>query len=215
MFKRILDITGAALLLMVSAPVLGVSALLIKFDSPGPVLFHQPRMGRAFQKFQVCKLRTMRHGTCGPAITLGEDPRITRVGRWLRWFKFDELPQLWNVVRGEMSLVGPRPVVPELALEFQSTYEHLLTVRPGLTDPATVKFCREAEFLSQFPDPMAHFKAVLTPEKLRLSAEYLEHANVWSDLGVLMDTVVALFPVHFHLPTGGLISWLRARRLGC
>jgi lipopolysaccharide/colanic/teichoic acid biosynthesis glycosyltransferase len=193
-FKRSMDIALAGFLLAASLPLLAFAAIVIKLDSGGPVLFRQARMGRRSRRFQLLKLRTMRISSDGPVFTLGEDPRITRVGRWLRWLKVDELPQLWNVLRGEMSLVGPRPVVPELTLEFKSEYERLLRVRPGLTDPATLKYCREDELLALVPDPLEHFKTVLTPDKLRISQTYLEHANIWLDLGVLAGTVVALYP---------------------
>jgi lipopolysaccharide/colanic/teichoic acid biosynthesis glycosyltransferase len=192
--KRSVDIALAGVLLIVSLPILAVAAIAIKLDSQGPVLFCQARMGRKFRRFRILKLRTMYAGIQGRAFTVCEDPRVTRTGRWLRWLKVDELPQLWNVIRGEMSLVGPRPVVPELALEFERAYCRLLEVRPGLTDPATLKYCREEAFLVLIPDPLEYFKAVLTPDKLRISAAYLEHANVWSDLGVLAATVLCLVP---------------------
>ncbi len=194
MLKRTLDITLSGLLLFLSLPLLAVAAIAIKLDSKGPVFYCQARMGRNFRRFRIWKLRSMFVGIPGCAYTLNEDPRVTRTGRWLRWFKVDELPQLWNVIRGEMSLVGPRPVVPELALEFEKAYRRLLEVRPGLTDPATLKYCREEEFLALVVDPPMYFKAVLTPDKLRISAAYIEHAGVWSDLGVLAGTAWALVP---------------------
>jgi lipopolysaccharide/colanic/teichoic acid biosynthesis glycosyltransferase len=190
--KRSLDIALAALLLIVSLPGLAVAALLIKRDSEGPILFRQERMGRDFKKFQLLKLRTMRELAGGSAITLGVDPRITRVGRWLRYFKIDELPQLWNVLRGDMSLVGPRPVIPEIAREFKKSYRSLLTVRPGLTDPATLKYCREAEMLASLPDPAQYFKTVATPDKLEISLLYQERATVFGDLCVLAATALAI-----------------------
>jgi lipopolysaccharide/colanic/teichoic acid biosynthesis glycosyltransferase len=191
--KRGLDIVLAAMLLACVLPVLVVAALLIQLDSGGPVLFRQERMGRNFKRFRLIKLRTMKESTGGLAYTLGADPRITRVGRWLRWFKMDELPQLWNVLRGDMSMVGPRPVVPELAIEFRKFYETLLVARPGLTDPATVKYCREAELLGVVPEPLRYFKSVVTPDKLRISESYLRNANGWRDLCVMAATAKALF----------------------
>jgi lipopolysaccharide/colanic/teichoic acid biosynthesis glycosyltransferase len=192
--KRSVDVALACFLLIVSLPILAMAAITIKLDSEGPVFFLQPRMGRRFSRFALFKLRTMRVCMDGSAFTLGEDPRITRCGRWLRRFKVDELPQLWNVLRGEMSLVGPRPVIPELTAEFRQAYERLLTVRPGLTDPATVKYCREVELLALVPDPLEYFKTVVTPDKLRISAAYLERATAWSDLGVMAGTAWALMP---------------------
>ena len=190
--KRAIDMVVAALMLTLCMPMLGMAALLIKLDSEGPILFRQMRMGRDFRPFSLLKLRTMKSGADGPIYTLGDDPRISRVGAWLRWLKIDEFPQFWNVLRGDMSLVGPRPVVPELVAEFAEDYARLLQVRPGLTDPATAKYCREAEMLAKAADPMDYFKSVVTPDKLRLSAEYLERATLWSDLGVLARTALAL-----------------------
>jgi lipopolysaccharide/colanic/teichoic acid biosynthesis glycosyltransferase len=192
--KRGVDIALAALLLTVSLPLLAMAAIAIKLDSEGPVLFRQARMGRRFRRFQIWKLRTMVNCRRGPAYTLSEDPRITRAGRWLRRHKVDELPQLWNVIRGEMSLVGPRPVVPELALECRQAYKRLLKVRPGLTDPATLKYCHEEESLSLVPDPHRFYKTIVVPDKLRISAAYLEHANLRSDLGVMARTALVLVP---------------------
>ncbi len=192
MLKRIVDIALAGVLLIFALPLIVFAAILIKLDSEGPVIFRQFRVGRGFKHFHLLKLRTMTHLSDGPAYTLGVDPRVTRAGRWLRRCKLDELPQLWHVLRGEMSLVGPRPVVPELTEEFRDDYAHLLEVRPGLTDPAAVKYCQEAEILAMVPDPLQYFKTVVTPDKLRISAAYLQRANVWSDLGVMAGTLMAL-----------------------
>ena len=195
MLKRSLDLLVAALLLAISLPLLVLLALAVRLESPGPAIFRQVRMGRGFRPFALLKLRTMRGCSDERPFTLGADPRITRLGGWLRRCKIDELPQLWNVLRGEMSLVGPRPVIPALAVEFRAAYLHLLAVRPGLTDPATIKYCRETELLAQAAHPMAFFKQVVTPDKLRISADYLVQATVWSDLGVLLHTARALLPV--------------------
>jgi len=199
-FKRALDISLAGFLLMAVLPLLAVAAIAIKLDTEGPVLFSQARMGRGFKRFKILKLRTMRAGSQHSMYTVSEDPRITRAGRWLRWLKVDELPQLWNVLRGEMSLVGPRPVVPELAEEFEPAYTFLLKARPGLTDPATLKYCREDEFLALVADHLRYYKTVLMPDKLRISTAYLERATAWSDLRVLAKTALVLFPSHWRSP---------------
>jgi lipopolysaccharide/colanic/teichoic acid biosynthesis glycosyltransferase len=191
-FKRLIDIAFSLMLLVVALPVLVASALIVKLDSPGPVLFLQERMGRGFRRFRLYKLRTMNLRGDGPAYTLGADPRITRAGRWLRKFKIDELPQLWNVLRGDMSLVGPRPVIPALAIEFDCAYARLLKVRPGLTDPASVKYCNETEILGGAVNPMRYFKSVVTPDKIRISQEYLERATAWTDLCMMAATAAAL-----------------------
>ncbi len=187
-----MDLLLAGSLSLLAFPVIVFAAVLIRVDSAGPALFRQRRMGRGFKTFHLLKLRTMRTDPGGPAITLGDDPRITRVGRWLRRSKIDELPQLWNVLSGEMSMVGPRPVIPEVAAEFRQHYRGLLTVRPGLTDPATLKYCRETELLADVPNPLRHFKTVVTPDKLRISAAYLHRAGLWTDLCVLVQTLLAL-----------------------
>ena len=192
MLKRGIDIVVAGIMLVACLPLLVMCAVLIKLDSRGPILFRQARMGRDAKVFNLLKLRTMRAGEDGPAITLGPDPRITLVGGWLRRWKLDELPQLWNVVRGEMSLVGPRPVIPELAREFAPGYRDLLRVRPGLTDPATIQYCREVEILSRVNDPLSYFKTVVTPEKLRISRDYLLCATILSDFRIMIETAQAL-----------------------
>lgn len=164
-------------------------------SSPGPVLFRQQRMGRGFAPFEILKLRTMAHAEAGLAYTLGADPRITPFGRWLRRTKLDELPQLWNVLRGDMSLVGPRPVIPELATEFRMHYKLLLRARPGLTDPASLKYSQETRLVGSSPDPMRFFKTVVTPDKIRLSLDYMDSSNVLTDCVVMaMTAVVCCFP---------------------
>lgn len=191
-FKRSIDITLAGLLLIIALPLLAIAAIGIKLDSAGPVIFRQVRMGRRFRSFELLKLRTMISSGGGAAYTFGADPRITRMGRWLRRYKVDELPQLWNVLRGEMSLVGPRPVIPELTWEFMQEYSQLLTERPGLTDPATLKYISESEVLALVPDPLQYFKTVVTPDKLQISQAYLGRANVVSDLRVMAGTALVL-----------------------
>ena len=192
--KRSIDILSSFCLLLLALPVLLICALLIKLDSEGPVLFRQRRVGRNFRPFQVFKLRTMQIGRSGTAVTLGSDPRVTRVGHWLRDYKLDEVPQLWNVLRGEMSMVGPRPVIPALVEESHPVYEKLLRFRPGLTDPATLKYYRECEILAASEEPARIFAKVITPDKLQLSLAYLEQATVWTDLRLLLHTAWAVLP---------------------
>ena len=188
MVKRGVDVVLSALFLCLSLPILALSALIIRLSSPGPVLFRQERMGRGFRPFKILKLRTMAYADAGLAYTLGPDPRITPFGKLLRRTKIDELPQLWNVLRGEMSLVGPRPVVPELTTEFHVHYVLLLRGRPGLTDPASLKYSQEARLLATSGDPMHFFKTVVTPDKIEISLEYMENANLWTDLVTLAMT---------------------------
>lgn len=192
MLKRLLDLMLGLFLCLYTLPMLLLAAFLIKIDTRGPVLFSQLRMGRGFRPFRIYKLRTMAVERSGSSITLGADPRITRVGAVLRKLRIDELPQLWNVVRGEMSLVGPRPVVCELADQYESQYRRLYEARPGLTDPATLRYADEVERMSRVPDPGLHFHTVLMPRKLRLSRFYQERATVLSDLGVIAGTTALI-----------------------
>jgi lipopolysaccharide/colanic/teichoic acid biosynthesis glycosyltransferase len=193
--KRAVDIAFSAVLLLLALPALLLAALLIRLTSPGPILFRQTRMGRGFHTFEILKLRTMAHAEAGLAYTLGPDPRITPVGKVLRRTKLDELPQLWNVLRGDMSLVGPRPVLPELTYEFRDEYVFLLCARPGLTDPASLKYSQEARLLERSQNPMEFFKSVVTPDKIRISFEYMRSANLWTDLGTMaMTAVICCFP---------------------
>jgi lipopolysaccharide/colanic/teichoic acid biosynthesis glycosyltransferase len=200
-----MDIALSALFLGLSLPILVLSAMIVRVSSPGPVFFRQERMGRKFRTFQILKFRTMAHAEGGLAFTLGPDPRITPFGRFLRRTKLDELPQLWNVLRGEMSLVGPRPVVPQLTSEFRVHYTLLLRERPGLTDPASLKYCQEARLLAAAADPMHFFKRVVTPDKIEISLEYMESANLLTDAVTLMMTglvccVPSLSRIYGQLP---------------
>lgn len=180
---------------MFFSPVLACAAMMIRLTSPGPAIFRQTRVGRGFRPFEIFKLRTMAQGQPGLAYTLGRDSRITPIGRFLREAKIDELPQLWNVLRGEMSLVGPRPVVPQISQEFRPHYEQLLRVRPGLTDPASIKYRWETRLLASVPNSDHYFKSVVTPDKLRISAEYIERANLWTDgVTMAMTAAVCCFP---------------------
>jgi lipopolysaccharide/colanic/teichoic acid biosynthesis glycosyltransferase len=147
MLKRGFDIVASGIALVALLPLMLVLAILVRLDSPGPSLFRQTRVGKSFCEFQLLKFRSMRNGNCGTEVTCGQDARITRVGAFLRAFKLDELPQLWNVFCGDMSLVGPRPEVPMFVARFRKDYEEILSVRPGITDPASIRYRSEAEIL--------------------------------------------------------------------
>jgi lipopolysaccharide/colanic/teichoic acid biosynthesis glycosyltransferase len=187
--RRLLDVTVAGMLLLVLAPLLGVLALLVRATSTGPALFRQIRVGRNGRPFVLLKLRTMRAGAPGPVITSGGDPRITHLGAWLRRTKLDELPQLWNVLRGDMSLVGPRPEVPHYVALYTAAQRAVLLARPGLTDPASLAWADEAARLARFAEPDRAYVDVVLPQKLALSLTYLERRTVWSDFAVVMRTV--------------------------
>lgn len=195
MAKRAFDLLLSALGLLLLAPVLLLIALWVKLDSPGPVFFRQERVGRFGRPFFIHKFRTMRVDNAGLQITVGVDPRITRAGRVLRAAKLDELPQLWDVLRGAMSLVGPRPEVPRyVALYPPQLREIVLSVRPGITDPASLSFRNESELLAAAADPEREYVEVVMPTKLRLAAAYVRRATLRSDLRVILATLGALRP---------------------
>lgn len=193
MDKRLFDLVGAAVALLLLSPLLLAAALAVKLDSPGPVFFRQQRVGRGGALFRIHKFRTMREGAPGLQITVGDDPRITRVGRWLRRTRIDELPQFIDVLQGTMSLVGPRPEVPRY-VEFYppELRERVLSVRPGITDPVSLAYADESELLARAADPEREYVEVLLPRKLQAAAAYAERATLWTDLGVLLRSVGVL-----------------------
>jgi lipopolysaccharide/colanic/teichoic acid biosynthesis glycosyltransferase len=193
--KRALDLLLAGGGLLLLAPFFGLAALAIKLDSSGPVFFRQQRVGRHGVPFRIHKFRTMRHAPAdaGPEITVGADARITRVGAWLRRHKLDELPQLIDVLRGTMSIVGPRPEVPRyVALYPAALRDKLLSVRPGITDLASIEFRRESELLASAPDPERAYVEQVLPEKLRLAAAYVDGASLRGDLRLIARTLALL-----------------------
>jgi len=193
MAKRAFDIVCAALGLALLAPLLLVLALWIKLDSPGPVFFRQQRVGRRGRPFLIHKFRTMRADNAGPQITVGADPRITRCGALLRRYKLDELPQLWDVLRGAMSLVGPRPEVPRYVALYPDDMRRLvLSVRPGITDPASLHYRNESERLAAAADPEREYIEVVMPAKLALAADYVRQASLAGDLRLILSTLAAL-----------------------
>ncbi len=195
MGKRVFDLICAGLGLLLLSPLLLVVAVWIKLDSPGPVMFRQERVGRFGRPFRIHKFRTMRVDApaLGPQITIGADPRITRSGRFLRASKLDELPQLWDVFRGAMSLVGPRPEVPRyVALYPADLREVVLSVRPGITDPASLSFRNESELLAQAADPEREYVEVVMPAKLRLAADYVRRASLATDVRLIVATLGVL-----------------------
>lgn len=195
MAKRLFDLLAAGLGLLLLSPLLLALALWIKLDSRGPVLFTQERVGRFGKLFLIHKLRTMAADAParGPQITVGADPRITGAGRFLRRTKLDELPQLWDVLRGEMSLVGPRPEVPRyVALYPEEMRSLLLSVRPGITDLASLEYRDEARLLATAADPERCYVEEVMPAKLRLSARYVKTRSFAGDLAVVWRTVLTV-----------------------
>ena len=195
MIKRTFDFVTACLALFLLSPLLLLLALLIKIDSPGPALFKQERMGRGFRPFLIYKFRTMVSDAPhrGGAITFGADPRITRIGRALRKAKIDELPQLINILRGEMSFVGPRPEVRRYVELFREEYTEVLRVLPGITDLASLKYRDEAEILGRFDDPEEAYVKHILPEKIKLAREYARHSSLFFDLTLILKTLLRLF----------------------
>ena len=195
MIKRSFDIGIAAIGLIMLSPIMLVVAVLIKCDSQGPVFFKQKRIGKDFRAFLIYKFRTMKENSelSGPMITVGEDPRITRIGRFLRKTKLDELPQLINVLKGEMSLVGPRPELPRFVELFRREYAEILTVRPGITDLASLKYQDEAKLMGQFTNPEEEYVRSILPDKIRLAREYIECSSIVFDLSLILRTLPKLF----------------------
>jgi len=193
--KRTFDIMASGLGLLVLAPLLIVVAILIKLTSRGPVLFRHERVGRSFRPFLMYKFRTMVPDAprLGGPLTSGDDPRITRVGRLLRKTKLDELPQLFNVLRGDMSLVGPRPEVRRYVEMYRKDYQEILKARPGITDLASLKYRHESEVLGRAANPEEEYIKNILPEKIRLNKEYLESSSLLYDLGLIARTFGALF----------------------
>jgi lipopolysaccharide/colanic/teichoic acid biosynthesis glycosyltransferase len=196
MAKRLFDLIGAALALALLWPLLVGVALWIKLDSPGPVLFRQPRVGRRGRLFSIHKFRTMVEGApqLGPMLTVGADERITRAGAFLRRSKIDELPQLLDVLAGDMSLVGPRPELPAYVAHYPADLrERVLAVRPGITDPVSLALADEGELLARAADPEREYVEVLLPQKLRAAAAYAEQASLATDLRVIGRTLRVLW----------------------
>lgn len=189
--KRAFDIVCSAAGLMVLSPLLLLlSGLIVAQDGGGPI-FTQARVGRMGRPFRMFKFRTMVRNAerRGLQLTVGADPRITAVGRWLRRLKLDELPQLLNVLRGEMSLVGPRPEVPVYVDKYTPEQRRVLALTPGITDPASIAYANESELLAKSADPEHTYVHVIVPDKIRLNLEYAESANAWSDVQVIFGTL--------------------------
>lgn len=192
MAKRLFDLLLASLGLALLSPVMLAIALAIKFDSPGPVLYRQQRVGRHGVPFRIRKFRTMAHDERGdgPQLTVGADARVTRVGAVLRRRKLDELPQLIDVLQGTMSLVGPRPEVPRyVALYPLELRAKVLSVRPGITDLASITFRNESELLARAADPEREYLQVVMPRKLALAASYADAPSLGTDLKILWRTL--------------------------
>lgn len=192
--KRLFDIVASGVGLLLLSPLFLLVAIWIKLDSPGPVFYRQVRVGRYNRDFRIFKFRSMRVGADkGSLVTIGgRDPRVTRSGYFIRKFKVDELPQLINVFIGDMSLVGPRPEVRHYVNYWTKEQLHVLDVRPGITDPASIKFRNENELLEKAEDPEKYYIEVIMQEKLRLYLEYVENHSFWYDIKLIFQTFAAI-----------------------
>lgn len=188
--KRVFDIVASGLGLIVLSPLFLVLAIWIKLDSKGPVFYRQVRVGYKNKDFRIFKFRSMRVGADkGSLVTIGgHDPRVTRSGYFIRKFKFDELPQLINVFLGDMSLFGPRPEVRHYVDYWTPEQMHVQDVRPGITDPASIKFRNENELMEKAEDPEKYYIEVIMQEKIKLYLEYVEKHSFFYDLGLIFKT---------------------------
>ena len=188
--KRLFDVAASAAGLLLLAPLLLAIAVWIRLDSPGPVFFRQERVGLRGQPFRIFKFRSMRADNAGPQITVGADERITRSGRFIRAYKLDELPQLLNVLLGDMSIVGPRPEVPRYVALYPATVrDEVLSVRPGMTDWASVQYRSESALLAQSTDPERTYVETVLPAKLALCQQYVRERSLLLDLKIIAMTL--------------------------
>jgi lipopolysaccharide/colanic/teichoic acid biosynthesis glycosyltransferase len=188
--KRIFDLTIALLGLIILAVPMALIAILIRITSGSPILFTQERVGKGGQIFYVKKFRTMSvRSVEDSSITVAGDSRVTAIGSYLRRWKLDELPQLWNVLVGEMSLVGPRPDVPGYADKLQGDDRKLLLLRPGITGPATLAYRNEEEILAKVSDPVQYNNEIIYPDKVRINLEYMEKCSLMQDLKYILETM--------------------------
>ena len=191
MAKRVLDIVFSMVGLLVVCPIMLIVAIAILITDGMPVLFRQERIGRNGSPFTLLKFRSMRSTTSAnaPKVTVTGDSRITPIGRLLRKTKMDELPQLLNVLFGEMSFVGPRPEVQEYVAHYDEQQRRVLELMPGITDPASLKYFNEEEILAESDDPMKMYLEQVMPDKIRLNLEYADRASVFGDFGVVLKTI--------------------------
>lgn len=189
--KRCFDIAASGLGLLILSPVFLLMAIWIKLDSRGPVFYRQVRVGKGNKDFRIFKFRSMRVGADkGSLVTIGgHDPRITRSGYFIRKYKLDEFPQLINVLKGDMSLVGPRPEVRHYVNYWTEEQMHVLDVRPGITDPASIKFRNENELMGKAANPEDYYIHVIMQEKIRLYLDYVKNASFWYDVKLIFLTL--------------------------
>jgi lipopolysaccharide/colanic/teichoic acid biosynthesis glycosyltransferase len=187
---RAFDLVVCLLVLPAVLLVGAITALLIYIDSPGSVFYRSTRVGRGGEPFQMLKFRKMRRSAQGGPLTIGEDERFTPIGSFLAMTKLDELPQLWNVIKGEMRLVGPRPEVPEFVARYPEEYSELLSALPGITGPAAVEYASESHLLSLQQDPVRFYEESIMPRKIEIDLEYIRTRTLVGDMRILAQTMV-------------------------
>ena len=205
--KRAFDILFSALGLLLLIPFLLLLAILVKFSDGGPVFFRQKRVGQWGGPFTIMKFRTMviNAEKMGLSVTKDGDPRITKIGRFMRRTKLDELPQLWNVLRGDMSFVGPRPEMPRYVEKYTLEQRHVLELKPGITDLATIKFRNEEDLLRTAPDTERFYVEFCMPRKIELNLAYARRACLWEDTKIILRTLFKFLPLKSHVEKG--TSW--------
>jgi len=187
---RVFDLALCAMLLPAALLIGAITAVLIYVDSPGSVFYRSTRVGRHGHTFEMLKFRKMRRSARGGPLTVGDDERFTPIGNFLSMTKLDELPQLWNVIKGEMRLVGPRPEVPEFVARYREEYEELLTVLPGITGPAAVEYASEPHLLGLQNDPRRFYEESIMPRKIAIDRAYVRTCTLSGDLRILAQTLL-------------------------
>jgi lipopolysaccharide/colanic/teichoic acid biosynthesis glycosyltransferase len=211
--RRTLDIVVSTILLILLLPAILVAMIMVKLDSPGPVFYRARRVGYRGEELRMLKFRKMNDGAQGAKLTAGEDHRLTRVGVWLTRLKLDEIPQLWHVLKGEMSLIGPRPEDPEFVAMMAHDYEEILQVRPGISGYSQLAFAEESNILDS-DDPLSHYIDRLFPQKLGLDKMYAREQSLWLNIRILCWTVAAVLmrrAVAVHRETGKMNLRIRTR----
>ena len=188
--KRFFDISASLFGLILFSPLLLIIALLIKMKMPGPIFFRQQRVGREAKLLRIVKFRTMKVNHGGSTISVKGENRITPLGATMRKYKLDELPELWNILIGDMSFVGPRPDVPGYADQLKGEDRLLLSIKPGLTGAASMRFSNEEELLALQEDPIKFNDEILYPEKVRINNEYVKNQNFLLDLKIIIYTIL-------------------------
>lgn len=195
LLKRCIDVVLSSVILIVLSPLILAVALAVWLDSGSPILYRQERIGFKFRRFTILKFRTMRPHSGGLLVTVHGDNRVSRVGAALRASKLDELPQFWNVLRGDMSVVGPRPEVQEFVMLYEQQFRNVLSMRPGITDLASIHFRNEEKVLAKSDDPLRTYCERVLPMKLNFAERYLKSHSVFGDLAIILRTaVVTVWP---------------------